>query len=241
MLEQLKNFFTRKAAPVDSSTQTTRRSTFDQALRTYPAHVPPHRGLGPDITAEQAQANWDWFKLTLPTRLATLRDLCARTGLTLSETPVNSVDEAIDLTARLIEWTRACWPDKPYLSEHKDRHYWAMSARTGDDAIFSVVLDVATLLGQIIMDGRKEWRWGLDMARSSLGHQPSLTARRVMLMSPLLGQQRHALLKDMEALVLSRYLTPNDFSFRDPLEFDSWVEYVRDGYTGREFDFYQGA
>ena len=45
----------------------------------------------------------------------------------------------------------------------------------------------------------------------------------------------------MEALVLSRYLTPNDFSFRDPLEFDSWVEYVRDGYTGREFDFYQGA
>lgn len=66
-----------------------------------------------------------------------------------------------------------------------------------------------------------------------------LSARRVVLMSPLLGAQRRALVKDLEALVLARYRTPNDLRFRCPLQFDSWVEYVRDGYTGREIDFFK--
>ena len=213
------------------------QAVFRQALAHYPAHVPPHRGWGRQLTPEQAQQNLDWFRQTLPERLATLRALTAETGLTLSQAPVQSLDEAKDLVARLIDWTRACWPDEPYRPEHlHDDDYWAKSDRTGDDAIFSVALDVATLLGETIRAGRSEWRWGLDMDPSSLGHQPLFTARRVVLISPLLGERRISTLMDMEMLVLERYRKPRSFYHQGPLEYDSWMEYVRDGYTGRVID-----
>lgn len=190
MMDQLKSWLSRKPASADSLTPQDRQESFALALRNYPAHVPPHRGLGASLSIKQAQQNLDWFNRTLHERLA-------------------------------------------------DDAYWAQSERVGPDAIFSVVLDLATLLGQTIMQGRSEWRWGLDLAPSSLGSQTMLSARRVVLMSPLLGAQRRALVKDLEALVLARYRTPNDLRFRCPLQFDSWIEYARDGYTGREIDFFK--
>ena len=115
-----------------------------------------------------------------------------------------------------------------------------MSARTGDDAIFSVVLDVATLLGETIRAGRSEWRWGLDMARASRGPQPMFSALRVVLFTPPLGEQRAPCMMYMEALVLERYRRPKDFRFNQTLEYDPWMEYVRDGYTGRVIDLMAG-
>ena len=241
MMDQLKSWLPRKPASADSLTPQDRQESFALALRNYPAHVPPHRGLGASLSIEQAQQNLDWFNRTLHERLAALRSLCAQTGWELGDNVINSLADALDLTARLIDWTRASWPTHPYLPQHNDDAYWAQSERVGPDAIFSVVLDLATLLGQTIMQGRSEWRWGLDLAPSSLGRQPMLSARRVVLMSPLLGAQRRALVKDLEALVLARYRTPNDLRFRCPLQFDSWIEYVRDGYTGREIDFFKAG
>ena len=58
------------------------QAVFRQALAHYPAHVPPHRGWGRQLTPEQAQQNLDWFRQTLPERLDTLRALTAETGLT---------------------------------------------------------------------------------------------------------------------------------------------------------------
>ena len=237
MLAWLKKHFTHPpAAPAPAPD---RKVAFRQALAHYPAHVPPHRGWGKQLTPEQAQQNLDWFRQTLPERLATLRALTAETGLTLSQAPVQSLDEAKDLVARLIDWTRICWPDEPYRPEHlHDDDYWARSDRTGDDAIFSVVLDMATLMGQWVMAGRPEWRWGLDMSRASLGHQPMLTARRVVLTTPLLGTQRVPCMMDMEMLVLGRYREPASPYFKGAQ--DLWIEYMRDGYTGREIDLLNG-
>ena len=240
-MDQLKSWLSRKPASADSLTPQDRQASFALALRSYPAHVPPHRGLGASLSIEQAQQNLDWLNRTLHERLAALRSLCAQTGWELGDNVINSLEDALDLTARLIDWTRASWPTHPYLPQHNDDAYWAQSERVGPDAIFSVVLDLATLLGQTIMQGRSEWRWGLDLAPSSLGRQPMLSARRVVLMSPLLGAQRRALVKDLEALVLARYRTPNDLRFRCPLQFDSWIEYARDGYTGREIDFFKAG
>ncbi|MDO5624989.1 MAG: hypothetical protein Q4G71_09895 [Pseudomonadota bacterium] len=239
MLDWLKKQFTLKPAPTVAKPDL--KARFRQALAHYPAHVPPHRGWGRQLTPEQAQQNLDWFKQTLPERLAALRALAGETGLTLSGAPVQSLDEAEDLVARLIYWTRACWPDEPYRREHlHDYDYWAMSDRTGDDAIFSMVLDVATLLGETIRTGRSEWRWGLDMDPSSLGSQPTFSARRVVLISPLLGERRISTLMDMESLVVSRYRNPRSFHYQGSMEYDSWMVHVRDGYTGREIDLIDG-
>lgn len=240
MLEQLKSWLRSPASRKALESSPDRRAQFKQALAAYPSHVPPHRGLGRQITPEQAQQNLDWFQQTIPGRLAALRALSANTGLALGDAPVRSLDEAKSLVARLIDWTRACWPDAPYRVEHKSYEHWAMSGRSGDDAIFSVVLDVATLLGQTIMAGRQDWRWGLDMARSSLGHQPMLSARRVVLLSPLLGSQPVSTHMDLEILVLDRYLKPHDLDFTGPPERDAWMQYVCDGYTGQSIDLLAG-
>ncbi|MDO5624990.1 MAG: hypothetical protein Q4G71_09900 [Pseudomonadota bacterium] len=237
MLDWLKKHLSLR--PVPQVPAPDRQAAFRQVLARYPAHVPPHRGPGWHLTPEQAQQNLDWFKQTLPERLAALR-LVAETGLTLSEAPVQSLDEAKDLVAQLIDWTRDCWPGEPYRPEHTQDSCWVVSERTGDDAIFSVVLDVATLLGQIIMAGRSEWRGGLDMDPASLGSQPMFSARRVVLISPLLGEQRVPALMDMEALVLDRYCKPHNLDFTGPLEHDAWMKYVRDGYTGRVIDMMRG-
>ena len=90
------------------------------------------------------------------------------------------------------------------------------------------------------MTGRSEWRWGLDMARASRGPQPMFSARRVVLFTPPLGEQRAPCMMDMEALVLERYRRPKDFRFNQTLEYDPWMEYVRDGYTGRVIDLMAG-
>ena len=242
MLDWLKKLTPRRTpAPADAPPDL--KAVFRLALAHYPAHVPPHRGLGGHITPEQAQHNLDWFRRSVPERLHALRALATDTGLALPadlQRPVASLDEAKELVARLIAWTRACWPDRPYRPEHLSDSHWAMSARTGDDAIFSVVLDVATLLGQVAMTGRSEWRWGLDMARASRGPQPMFSARRVVLFTPPLGEQRAPCMMDMEALVLERYRRPKDFRFNQTLEYDPWMEYVRDGYTGRVIDLMAG-
>ena len=241
MLESLKRWLRSPAGPKALESLPDRQTQFKQALAAYPAHVPPHRGWGKQLTPEQAQQNLDWFRQSIPERLAALRALAVKTGLALDEVPVQSLDEAQDLVARLIDWTRACWPAEPYRPEHlHDDDYWARSDRTGDDAIFSVVLDVATLLGETIRAGRSEWRWGLDMARASRGPQPMFSARRVVLFTPPLGEQRAPCMMDMEALVLERYRRPKDFRFNQTLEYDPWMEYVRDGYTGRVIDLMAG-
>lgn len=237
MFDRLKSWITPPSAtpgPAD------RKSDFTRALASYPAHVPPHRGYARQLTPEQAQQNLDWFRQTLPERLAALRSLAASTGLVLNDAPAGTLAEAQDLMARLIAWTRDSWPQAPYLPAHLDDAHWAMSARTGDDAIFSVVLDVATLLGHTVMAGRPEWRWGLDLSRASMGQQPKFSARRVVLTTPLLGEQRAPYLMDLEALVLERYRRPKDFRFNQTLEYDPWMEYVRDGYTGRVIDLMDG-
>lgn len=101
MLDWLKKLTPRRTpAPADAPPDL--KAVFRLALAHYPAHVPPHRGLGGHITPEQAQHNLDWFRRSVPERLHALRALAADTGLALPadlQRPVASLDEAKELVA----------------------------------------------------------------------------------------------------------------------------------------------
>ena len=101
MLDWLKKL-TPRPTPAPADAPPDLKAVFRLALAHYPAHVPPHRGLGGHITPEQAQHNLDWFRRSVPERLHALRALAADTGLALPadlQRPVASLDEAKELVA----------------------------------------------------------------------------------------------------------------------------------------------
>ena len=231
MFDRLKSWL--GAVPVEAvNPLDARRARFRTALHHYPVHVAPHRGFAQELTPEQAQANLDWFTASLPMRLAALRALLADFELDLPTPQGLSLAEAEALMSQLIDWTHGCWPQAPYSPEHLQDSYWLHCDRLVDDAIFSVTLDVASYIGQMVIGLQPAWRWGLDMSAASL-RGPMLTSRRVLLTTAPLGKRQLRNALDWEALVVQRYREPRHFLFQGPPESDAWMSQLRDACTGR--------
>ena len=141
--------------------------------------------------------------------------------------------------AQLIEWTQRCWPAAPYQASHVDNNVWLHTPRTGDGAIFSVALDVATLLGNIAIDACPSWHWGLDMSSATL-RGPMLRSNRVVMITAPLRSKGFRALEDWEVLVVLRYQQqPDHFLFRGPLSTDAWATRLQDACSGRVVEFNQ--
>ena len=204
---------------------------FWAAVQRYPAHAAPHPGYARDLTPEQAQANLDWFLASMPDRLQVLDVLLAEFGVPAQ--PAADTPEARQVwIGQLIDWTRRCWPAQPYRPEHLATDDWLRLPRTGDDAIFSVTLDLATRMGEVVRAACPDWRWGLDMSAASL-RGPMLTSRRVVLTTAPLGPQGVRLVRDWEAEVVARYKRAGSIDYAAALPFDPWWINFEDACTGR--------
>ena len=221
-------------APTDDG-----QTAFRAAVQRYPAHAAPHLGYARELTPEQAQANLDWFLASMPDRLQVLDALLAEFGVPAQ--PAADTPEARQAwIGQLIDWTRRCWPPQPYRPEHLATDEWLRLPRTGDDAIFSIALDLATRMGEVVRAACPDWRWGLDMTAASL-RGPYLTSRRVVLTTAPLGTKRIRLTDDMEAGVVDRYQHPGNFDYSAPLHLDPWWVNFEDACTGREVTFFEEA
>ena len=227
------------ASPAPAPSDDAARTAFRQALQRYPAHAAPHPGYAQELTPEQAQANLDWFLGSLPDRLQVLDVLLAEFGVPAQ--PAADTPEARQAwIGQLIDWTRRCWPAQPYRPEHLATDDWLRLPRTGDDAIFSVTLDLATRMGEVVRAACPDWRWGLDMSAASL-RGPMLTSRRVVLTTAPLGPQGVRLVRDWEVAVVLRYQNPQHFLFEDPLSNDAWSKDLEAGATGRVIRLHKDA
>ena len=216
------------------------RAAFRAALHRYPAHAPPHPGHARDLTPEQAQANLEWFLAALPERLQVLDRLLTEFGVPTR--PAADTPEGRQAwVGHLIDWTRRCWPAQPYRPEHLDKDVWLKVARVGDDAIFSVTLDLATLMGEVVRAACPAWRWGLDMASANMGSQPMWTARRVVMTTAPLGSKGIRVIGDWEAAVVNRYQRPSAFDYGVSLSHDVWWTGLEDDCSGRVIQFYEQA
>ncbi len=213
-------------------------AAFRERLQRYPAHRPPHGGFARDLTPPEAQQNLDWFNGSIDARQAALRELLSEYDVALPAPAGLDPTEAESTVARLIAWTRRHWPDQPYRPEHLEDDHWLHCDRVGDDAIFSLTLDLATYFGEIARAARPEWRWGLDLARSSL-RGPMLASRRVLLCTAPLGPRGVRVQEDWEALVVTRYRRPGHFLFQGGPDADAWMVRLRDCCTGRVIDLYE--
>ena len=219
------------ASPAPAPSDDAARTAFRQALQRYPAHAAPNAGYARELTPEQAQGNLDWFLASLPERLQALEGLLAAFGVPAQPVAITSEARQVWI-GQLIDWTRRCWPAQPYRPEHLATDDWLRLPRTGDDAIFSVTLDLATRMGEVVRAACPDWRWGLDMSAASL-RGPMLTSRRVVLTTAPLGPQGVRLVRDWEAEVVARYKRAGSIDYAAALPFDPWWINFEDACTGR--------
>lgn len=231
MWKRLPSWLGGSAEPAQPAPTDDGQAAFRASVQRYPAHVAPHRGYARELTPEQAQANLDWFLASMLDRLQVLDALLAEFGVPAQ--PAADTPEARQAwIGQLIDWTRRCWPPKPYRPEHLATDEWLRLPRTGEDGIFSVMLDLATRMGEVVRAACPSWRWGLDMTAASQ-RGPMLTSRRVVLTTAPLGPQGIRLIRDWEAEVVARYKRLGSIDYAAPVPFDPWWLNFEDACTGR--------
>lgn len=188
-------------------------SDLARRLRDYPPYDAPHAGRGRQLSDPQARANLAHFEQVLPLRLRAIAGL-------LREHARIEVDAALAapaaqgpaLTDALHRWAAEHWPalqaGQPATLER-----WLQSRRDGSDIVFSMLLDVAILLGELVRRGNPDWHWGLDLDGESLA-DGMVSARRVVLLADPVGQMPRPFVLDTEDIVVHRFLHPDDPSQR---------------------------
>lgn len=214
------------------------RAAFHDAVLAYPARTVPHPGFGREISAAQAQENLRWFRTTLDERLDDIRGLLSRFGVPRS--PSSATPDAVDAwVTALVTWVRDCWPEQPFRPEHLADPSWLHSDRTGEDAVFSIAVVLATAMGEAVISCCPDWHWDVNSDPGDLRGE-MLSSRRVVLTTAPLGPRNVRPVVDLETLVVERYRRPGHFLFSAPLEHDAWLVQVHDACTGRVLDLYRG-
>ncbi|KRR26075.1 hypothetical protein CQ14_26645 [Bradyrhizobium lablabi] len=137
-----------------------RRTRLARRLDSYP----PYRAPFPDdhfkLSVEQAQANLDYLLAHRAERLAVLGELLAEENIDLRAGLV--ADDYKPLLDALHGWAKSEWPG---IHDRKIASFNTRlsSTREGPEIAYSLVMDVAILLGELIVTRRPVFVWSLDL------------------------------------------------------------------------------
>ena len=188
-------------------------STLATRLAHYESFAAPHRGPGRLLTDLQAQANWAHFQQVLPQRLQQASVLLREEAqIDISAALADPRQEAAPLADALQHWATTAWPALPPRPRPGLMH-WLQSPRSGDDIVFSLLLDLAIVLGEAVRKGNPDWHWGLDLDPKNIADD-MVSARRVVLLADPVGTLPQAFVLDVEQVVVHRFLHPDDASQR---------------------------
>lgn len=128
-------------------------------LADYPPYRAPHVGPPRRLTPEQSRENLQHLLAHLDERLAAIAGLLREQGL--DPAPALAGADPLAFVDRLYDWAGATWPAlrRP---EQATLAHWLASTRDGADIAFSLVLDTALLLGELIRRHDPRWIWALD-------------------------------------------------------------------------------
>ena len=96
------------------------------------------------------------------------------------------------------------------LAEHREKTMksWLHTTRHGENIIFSMLLDIAFLLGEVIRRGNSYWHWGIDLSEVNL-RDGMASARRIVLLAAPVGKHLETFDLDIEAIVVDLFLHGN--------------------------------
>ncbi|MET0208884.1 MAG: hypothetical protein ABW220_07555 [Burkholderiaceae bacterium] len=139
------------------------RPSLDRRLAAYPPYEIPHPGPGQALTLDQAQTNLDYLLAHRQARLAAFAALL-RDEAGIDAAPALAGEDPAALLGALHTWLNQVLP--PLLDRHPElttAARWLSSRRSGEEIVFSFLMDLALLVGELIIVGRPSFSWKLDL------------------------------------------------------------------------------
>jgi hypothetical protein len=147
-----------------------RESRLKRLLADYPPYRIPHRGPGRRLSLAQAEANLAYLLDHKEERLAIVSALLTQFGLDAAAGL--SADDPRPFLDGLWRWSCAEWPavhDPAFMPID----VWLNSSREGPEIIFSMLMDVGILLGELVLVQRSDYHWVLDLDQQNAAEMVS--------------------------------------------------------------------
>jgi hypothetical protein len=202
-----------------------------QQLSIYPPYRAPFAGPADRLSDGQAAANLQYLLEHREERLRILGGLLGEHGI-----DVHAGMQAQDIDpmlAELRQWAKAQWPEA-YTPAIAKRANWHMTSRDGDEIIYSLLMDVAILLGELVIARRSHFSWQVDLNRIP-GKDQMTSYKRVVVGIPRSEVFPAPIVLDVEDTVVSEYL-----NVRSPLfgRFDDLTRSVSEAVKGKYEQFW---
>jgi hypothetical protein len=183
------------------------RTRLAQRLSSYASYQAPFHGDPLTLSVDQAQANLDYLLAHRAERLIRLGELLAddninvRAGL--------AADDCKPLLDAVHGWARTEWPgmhDRKIASIKA----WRASRRAEPEIMYSLLMDIAILLGELIVTRRPQFVWSLDLdpenGPGSSPHDAMESYKRPVVQIRKGGPFPAPIILDVEAIVVYKYL-----------------------------------
>lgn len=202
-----------------------KRESLAAKLRDYPPYEAPHAGPPPRWTPEQARENLAYLLGHRDRRLKILGELLQAEGI--------SIEDALDggewepLVDALHHWANERWPE---LHDQRiaNSRTWLGSSRRGQEIVYSMLMDVAILLAELIIRRNPGHRWELDLDEAN-GRDGMESYMRAVVRLPAFGDMPCAMDLDVEHVVVHRYMHPE---YRSNRLLNEWKDLVGEAVSG---------
>lgn len=183
-------------------------ANLERLLSNYPPYLAPHSGFGIELSRPAAQENLSYLNSVYLERLDAI-SILLHNAADIDVYPALAApkEHGPSLADALHRWAINSWQP---LAEHREKTMksWLHTTRHGENIIFSMLLDIAFLLGEVIRRGNSDWHWGIDLSEVNLWDGMA-SARRIVLLADPVGKHLETFDLDIEAIVVDLFLHGN--------------------------------
>lgn len=196
-----------------------------QRLDDYPPYRAPHVDLPINFGVEAARANLEYLLSSRGDRLAAIGAHLRKSGVDIRGALAG--EDHKPLLRAIHQWAAREWPDyhDPSIAT---REVWLVSSRSGQEIVYSMLMDVAILFGELITTRRREYTWSLDLDPGNKA-DGMISYNRPVVQIPKGEPFPAPIIFDLEYIVVSCY-----FRCRSPLfsRIDELTRPVTDAISG---------
>lgn len=230
MIRAMWSWFTRKVEGKD-------QALLHRLCASYPAYSAPHpyRLGGQLLGPEQAQENLSYLLAVRTERLQIVAEyLRAEAGVDVRA--ALSGAEPVRLLAGLHAWAQQALPALNRAASGLARpEVWLASDRRGPEIVYSLLMDLALLLGELILICRPAFQWALDLDEGNLLDGMDSPRRPLLQWAPAPGDTGCASAApppvqiDIERVVVGRFFHPDAAEYT---VMDGWAVLVMEARSG---------